>query len=127
MDAPGFVLIVEDDELLGPLLVSMLSAQGLVARLCTGPDQVWGLIRGAMAVVCDVHLEDKNGFTLIREIRAAGFAGPIVVISGSGDAAIVNEAAQAGADGFRPKPFSGLTLATMINKLIVSKGQTATG
>ena len=125
MDAPGFVLIIEDDELVGPLLVSMLSTQGLLSRLCTEPAEARSLMRGAVAVVCDLYLKEESGFALIRRLRDAGFAGPIVAVSGSGDVDTVIQAAKAGADDFRGKPFSGPSLAATVKKLIAAKGQVA--
>jgi hypothetical protein len=51
-------------------------------------------------VLLDVYLGDEDGLEHVAAIRAAGFAGPLIVLSGDATFATAHRAAIAGADGY---------------------------
>jgi DNA-binding NarL/FixJ family response regulator len=52
------------------------------------------------AVVLDLSLRDRSGLDWIREARASGYAGPIVVLSMHDEALYAEKALRAGAQGY---------------------------
>jgi len=62
--------------------------------------------RGFDLVLLDVHLtsgRDAAGLALIPDLRAAGFTGPVIILSGDEDFARAHEAARRGASGYLVK------------------------
>ncbi|MBL0928200.1 MAG: response regulator [Phycisphaerales bacterium] len=56
-------------------------------------------------VLCDFHLADGTGDALIGALRAAGFTGPIALLTAETDSAQVARARNAGADRVIAKPY----------------------
>jgi len=54
-------------------------------------------------LLLDNHLPDMDGLTLLRKVRAAGHAMPVVMITGDGDDMTIWRALQDGADDYVPK------------------------
>lgn len=55
------------------------------------------------AVLLDYRLSGTNGIQVIKSIRAAGLATPVIVLTGQGDQYIAAEITRAGADGYLVK------------------------
>src|SRR4051812_39414904 len=68
----GHVVVVEDDDVIGPALVDALQAGGFTASLVTRGRDVAGAMNGPGVdlVLLDVGLPDADGFTICRELRA---------------------------------------------------------
>jgi DNA-binding NtrC family response regulator len=56
-------------------------------------------------VILDIALPGKNGITLLRDLRAQGFEGEVVLITAFADLDTAIEALRAGASDFLLKPF----------------------
>lgn len=116
----GRVLLVEDDEALGPWIKSRLEKMGL--------EVVWASnLQGALqafssklfhAVITDVFLSAENkreGLELVRRVEPTGT--PTIVISSSADLQIAKEAMNHGASYLLEKPFEPEALAPILEKL----------
>ncbi|MDE2375944.1 MAG: response regulator transcription factor [Bradyrhizobium sp.] len=109
---PGCVHVVEDDRPMRESLVELLEEAGYTVRaypkaedlLARGP----GLEPGC--IVSDVRMPGMDGLTLLRHLRSAGSALPLILITGHGDVRMAVAAMKAGAADFLEKPFDADTL-----------------
>ena len=67
-------------------------------------------------VILDLYLPDMNGITVCRELRT-WYKGPIVILSGDGDEAMVIEALEAGANDYLTKPLRPVEMLARIRAL----------
>ncbi len=104
---PLRVLVVDDEPAILRFLRAGLSAQGfVVADAQTGRQALDAIRRGATdMVVLDLGLPDVDGLDVIREVRKAGSAVPIIVLSSRDDETAKVAALDLGADDFVTKPF----------------------
>lgn len=56
-------------------------------------------------VITDMRMPDLSGLDLLRQLRGASFALPVIMITGHGDIQLAVEAMKAGAVDFLEKPF----------------------
>ena len=68
-------------------------------------------------VLTDLTMPDRDGIDLIRDLRARGFEGPLVLITGFGDASAAT-AIEAGADRILRKPISREDLGVCLRCLL---------
>jgi two-component system KDP operon response regulator KdpE len=103
---PATILVVEDDPALGAVLAATLKAAGYrPVRAATGAEGMrWFAHYAPDLVLLDLGLPDRDGLTLIRDIRARGTT-PVVVLSARGSEAVKVEALDLGADDYVQKPF----------------------
>lgn len=104
--APGTVLVVEDDPSLSTALSTTLKLAGYrVVSARTAAEGVrWHAHYAPDLVLLDLGLPDRDGLTVIRDIRARGPT-PIVVLSARNAEAVKVEALDLGADDYVQKPF----------------------
>ena len=100
------ILIVDDEENIGRSLRLILEREGYTVSIChsAGEARAWGTRADAFMV--DVRLPDASGMDVLRHIRAAEPAAPVIMISGHGTIADAVEATRAGAFDFLEKPLS---------------------
>ena len=105
--APLRVLVVDDEPAIRRFLRASLSTQGyVVTDLEIGEPAINIVCRqGTDLLVLDLGLPDIDGVEVIRRIRAAGSAVPIIVLSSRNDEAAKVEALDSGADDYVTKPF----------------------
>lgn len=113
------VCIIDDDPLLLEHLATMVT--GLGHEVITATDVDTGLKRiesqDSDAIVVDILMPDRDGLTLIMEVRKTRSATRIVAISGGGRlgaGALLSMAKGLGADTCLAKPFSTSDLATAL-------------
>jgi two-component system KDP operon response regulator KdpE len=104
---PLRVLVVDDEPAIRRFLRAGLSSQGyVVTELDIGlPAVDIARRKGTDLVVLDLGLPDLDGIEVIRRIRAAGSAIPIIVLSSRDDEAAKVDALDLGADDYVTKPF----------------------
>ena len=116
------VLIVEDEQHIADGLCFNLEAEGHEASVArTGEDALQALLeekRAFDAVILDVMLPGKDGFTVASELRAAGQYVPILMLTARGRAEDVLRGFEAGADDYLPKPFELAILIARLNGLL---------
>lgn len=112
------VLLIEDDETIGEAVRSHLMAAGREVAW----SKTLGEARAALAdrdvIVLDLQLPDGHGLDFINEIRAAGVAAPLVVVSSLNDVRWRLDCLRAGADDYLVKPFHLQELALRIRRLV---------
>ena len=103
------VLIVEDETHLANGLQFNLQAEGHTARIAPDGETAIALLLREReqfdAVVLDVMLPGKDGFTVAAELRAAKNFVPILMLTARGRPEDVLEGFASGADDYLPKPF----------------------
>lgn len=110
------VLLVEDDAIVADVLIGLLQSQGhrpvhaghALAALTANATQTFDL------ALIDLDLPGMDGFALARQLRAQGFARPMIAITARADGAAEPEAMAAGFDAFLRKPLTGELLADAI-------------
>jgi DNA-binding response OmpR family regulator len=101
------ILVVEDDRALADVLRRGLSESGHVVDL-ERDGSVAVRVAGAGgydAVLLDLSLPGKDGLTVARELRAAGVATPILMLTARDTVADVVAGLNAGGDDYLRKPF----------------------
>ncbi len=110
------IAIVDDEENIGRTLRLILEREGYAVTVCRTAGETRTHLESARAdlYLLDVRLPDGNGIDLLREIRQADPAPPVVMISGHATIADAVEATRAGAFDFLEKPLGRdrLLLAT---------------
>jgi two-component system KDP operon response regulator KdpE len=103
---PATVLVVEDDPSLRAALSVTLKAAGYrpVAAGTAAEGLRWFAHYKPDLVLLDLGLPDRDGLTVIRDIRERASV-PIVVLSARGGEAMKVEALDLGADDYVQKPF----------------------
>ena len=116
------VLIVEDERHLADGLCFNLEAEGHEASVARSGEEALQAVlqdKGAFdAVILDVMLPGKDGFTIAAELRAAGEYVPILMLTARGRAEDVLRGFEAGADDYLPKPFELSILIARLNGLL---------
>lgn len=104
---PVRVLVVDDEPAILRFLRASLAHQGyIVSEAETGQPAIDSACRGGTdLIVLDLGLPDIDGLEVIRRIRAAGCAVPIIVLSSRSDERGKVEALDHGADDYVTKPF----------------------
>jgi DNA-binding response OmpR family regulator len=122
------VLIVEDEVHIAQGLQFNLRAEGHEADIeGDGAQALTRLLshRGTYdAVVLDVMLPGKDGFSVVTELRAAGEYVPVLMLTARGRPSDVLKGFESGADDYLPKPFELQILLARINGMIRRRGWT---
>lgn len=116
------IVVVEDEEHLAQALLFNLEAEGYrthheadgtaaAAWLLDPPEQ-------PAAVLLDVMLPGKDGFSILRELREQQRFFPVMVLTARGRSEDVVEGFTAGADDYLPKPFELSVLLARLSALM---------
>lgn len=103
------VLVVDDGAALRNLLCGLLKNEGfnVVGDLAQGGGLLNLIERTKPHIVClDYNLPDIDGMTLLKQTHQAYPTVAVVMITGSNDPELENQATEAGAAGFLLKPFT---------------------
>jgi two-component system alkaline phosphatase synthesis response regulator PhoP len=114
------VLIVEDDESMGTALRDGFSYEGYEVAFAT--DGAAGLQMAKEGspdlVILDVMLPKISGFDVCKEIRAAGSAVPIIMLTARGQEIDKVLGLKLGADDYVTKPFGFMELMARVEALL---------
>ncbi len=106
------VLVVDDETAVSKLLSDILKPRGY--RIVAAGTAAEGLARLAEyqpeLVLMDYQLPDRDGLSLLQEIRAVYPASYVIMITGRGSEALAVELMKAGASEYLLKPFDARTL-----------------
>ena len=113
------VLIIEDEVRLASTLQDLLDMNGYTADVChDGESGLDNALSGIYDVVLlDVMLPKMDGFTVLRNLRAAGNAVPVLMLTARSELSDRVEGLDCGADYYLTKPFEPRELLACIRAL----------
>ncbi len=116
------VLVVEDEEHLANGLRFNLQAEGYSAEVVgdgeSATDRLIANKENFDAVVLDIMLPGKDGFSVVSELRAAQNYVPVLMLTARGSPEDVLKGFAAGADDYLPKPFDLSILLARLQGLL---------
>jgi len=117
------LLLIDDDEHLGPPLAAFFKRFDFELQHATRPSAGLALLRnpgkagGFDAAILDVMLPEMDGFELCRTIRKESSV-PIVMLTARGDVMDRVVGLEIGADDYLPKPFEPRELLARIQTIL---------
>lgn len=119
------MLVVEDDTALGEVVVSALRDEGLDARLAKDGDEAMRLVDASepAAIILDLMMPKRDGFSVLRELRADGRISklPVIVVTAIFGLSERMYATELGAADYVTKPFELHDLVSRVRALVSSK------
>src|SRR5258705_3137840 len=116
------VLVVEDEQHLADGLRYNLEAEGYTVNTVSDGEAALSLFfdehQNYDALVLDVMLPCKDGFTVAAELRAAGHFVPVLMLTARGRPEDVLRGFESGADDYLPKPFELSVLLARLHALL---------
>lgn len=108
------ILIADDDISVRTLLKSLLEPEGYETVLAESGEQALALASERLidAFILDFEMPRINGIVLCRSLRGMEQyrSAPIILVTGSGDENVLNDAFASGADDFITKPLSAVSV-----------------
>ena len=113
------ILIVEDEVRLASTLQDLMELNGWTADVChDGESGLDNALSGIYdVVILDVMLPRMDGFTLLRQLRAAGNATPVLMLTARSEVADRVAGLDCGADYYLTKPFEPKELTACVRAL----------
>jgi len=113
------ILVIDDDAVIGASCRRVLSPEGYHVEHCQDPEA--GL-RTALSghfdvILLDLVMPNLGGMELLREIKAAGVASEVVLVTGHGSIESAVEAMKQGAADYLCKPFTPDQLKRVVQKV----------
>ena len=127
MQKPSLVAIIEDEEHLAQGLIFNLQADGYRTHHEADGDSALTWLLSACApdspdrpsaILLDVMLPGRDGFSIVRALRKAGCYTPVLLLTARGRSEDVVEGFAAGADDYLPKPFDLNVLFARLTALL---------
>ncbi len=117
------LLLIDDDEHLGPPLASFFARFGFELQHATLPSRGLALLQSESfdAAILDVMLPEMDGFELCRTIRRSTGpenAVPLIMLTARGDVMDRVVGLELGADDYLPKPFEPRELLARIQTVL---------
>jgi len=114
------VLVVEDDSKIASFVVRGLKEAGFAVDHAADGEAGLGLAETTAfdAAIVDVMLPRLDGISLIRRLRAAGHAVPVLILSAKGAVDDRVRGLQSGGDDYLTKPFAFSELLARVHALI---------
>jgi two-component system alkaline phosphatase synthesis response regulator PhoP len=114
------ILLVEDEEALRMTLSDRLLSEGY--KVDCAEDGEEGLQCAMQAthdlIILDIMLPRKNGFDVCRDVRQAGLATPILMLTARGQTVDKVVGLKLGADDYLTKPFEMMELLARVEALL---------
>jgi len=118
------ILVVEDDASLGEVVVSALKDEGLDARLAHDGDEAMRLVDATdpSAIILDLMMPKRDGFSVLRELRADGRIAhlPVIVVTAIFGLSERMYATELGAADYVTKPFELDDLISRVRAIVAS-------
>jgi DNA-binding response OmpR family regulator len=113
------ILVIEDEEMMRKLLKDYLQSCGFeISAFSEGESALKALHEKTYAaVVSDIFLPGKRGFTLLQTIKAENPGAPVILISGETPETVAETGDVSMADAFLRKPFDMGELKRCLSQL----------
>jgi DNA-binding response OmpR family regulator len=125
MNTRPLIAVVEDEEHLAQGLIFNLEAEGYRTHHEADGDAALTWLLAAQSpddapalVLLDVMLPGRDGFSIVRTLRAAGRYTPILLLTARGRTEDIVEGFEAGADDYLAKPFDLSILFARLTSLL---------
>ena len=117
--ARPLILIVDDDPDVAALLVRYLGANGYTTLVAPNAARMRAMLASSdvSLVLLDLGLPDADGLDLTRDL-AAGWKGPVIIVTGRGDAVDRIVGLELGADDYVTKPFDLRELLARVRSVL---------
>ena len=114
------ILVADDDAKAAGLLVQGLKAEGYAVDLATdGDEAAWlGETNPYDAMVLDVMMPAKDGFTVVRHLRKKNILTPVIFVTARGEVEDRVRGLDAGGDDYLTKPFSLTELLARLRAML---------
>jgi two-component system, OmpR family, response regulator len=121
------LLLIDDDEHLGPPLAAFFRRHGFELQHATRPSQGLLMLQGSGfdAAILDVMLPEMDGFEVCRTIRKSSNL-PVIMLTARGEVMDRVVGLELGADDYLPKPFEPRELLARIQTVLRRVLPTAT-
>ena len=104
------ILLVDDDQTLNELLTDILELEGARVSVVSSGNHAWEFLQGDLPdiVVCDVMMENGNGFDLLRRVRVDPRTThlPFIFLTAKSEPTDFRMGMDLGADDFLTKPIT---------------------
>ncbi len=122
----SLVLVVEDDPDLGDAIVMYFKEEGLDAKLARDGDQAMRMVDDHFpaVMVLDLMMPRRDGFSVLRELRADGRINsiPVIVVTAIFGLSERLYATELGAADYVTKPFELDELVSRVRSLLPAGG-----
>ncbi len=119
MPIPSYVVaVIDDEEMLGKALASLISAHGYEVEVYHSAEEFLEAFAASKAncLLIDVHLDGICGIELGRRLARFGLRFPVIYMTGRPSEVIRGRAAQAGCVAFLTKPFAPAALVEALRE-----------
>jgi DNA-binding response OmpR family regulator len=114
------ILLVEDTSEIAEALQDHLQRKGYETALATRAAQALALVLSARPdlIVLDLGLPDRDGYTVLEQLRERGIQTPVLILSARREEADKVRGLQLGADDYVTKPFGAMELLARVAALL---------
>ena len=114
------ILIVEDTSEIAEALEHHLQRRGYTTAVASRAAQAGALVASERPdlIVLDLGLPDRDGYTVLEQLRARGHDTPVLILSARREEADKIQGFQLGADDYVTKPFSAVELMARVAALL---------
>jgi DNA-binding response OmpR family regulator len=114
------ILIVEDTSEIADALEHHLQRKGYTTAVATRAAQAVALVASERPdlIVLDLGLPDRDGYTVLQQLRTRGHDTPVLILSARREEADKIQGFQLGADDYVTKPFSAVELMARVAALL---------
>jgi two-component system, NtrC family, response regulator AtoC len=116
------VLVVDDDDAVGLVLVAMLTKAGHPAKHVSSSAEALRVLDARLprVLVTDLRMPGMDGMALLREVRRRAPEVAVVMLTAHGNVETAVEAMKAGAADFMTKPFDREAVLFTIGKVLAA-------